>query len=207
MKVIVSGIINKFKAIFNRKNSFSSLIIDSTIDKTVAVRQSCRIYHCNICRYTYFARNTLAQNVQVGSFCSISEDCNIGMPSHPTDMVSTSPIFLEGVNYLNKSFATFSYNDCPRTNIGNDVWIGASAKIKSGVNIGNGAIIAAGAVVTYDVPPYAIVGGVPAKVIRYRFDEDTIKKLQESKWWDLPEDELRNRAHKFNDVSKYLSEK
>ena len=75
--------------------------------------------------------------------------------------------------------------------VGNDVWIGYEAVILSGVTIGDGAIVAARAVVTKDVPPYAIVGGVPAKIIRPRFPEDVIKRLQSLRWWDWPEEKLQ----------------
>ena len=75
-----------------------------------------------------------------------------------------------------------------KTIIGNDVWVGYGATILRGVNIGNGAIIGAGAVVTKDVPPYAVVAGVPAKIIRFRFDDNKIDSLQKSNWWDKPFD-------------------
>lgn len=88
--------------------------------------------------------------------------------------------------------------------IGNDVWIGSYARIMEGVTIGDGTIIAAGALVTKDVPPYAIVGGVPAKVIGYRFDEKTIEKLLELKWWDKGEDWIKAHADEFDDVNKLL---
>ncbi len=80
--------------------------------------------------------------------------------------------------------------------IGNDVWIGTNAIVinskKDHIKIGDGAIIAAGAVVTKDIPPYAIAAGIPAKIIRYRFNNEVISKLLKSKWWDIPISELKN---------------
>ena len=81
--------------------------------------------------------------------------------------------------------------------IGNDVWIGSHVLVNGGVHIGNGACIGAGAVVVKDVPPYAIVGGVPAKIIRYRFSEDIITKLQGLQWWDMPEEKLKENINLF----------
>ena len=144
------------------------------------------------------------QNTDIGAFCSISEECSIGMPSHPITYISSSPVFLEGSNYLRKNFSEIRYVDCLDTKIGNDVWIGTKVCVKSGVKIGDGAIIAAGAVVTHDVPAYAIVGGVPAKVIRYRFDEETIEKLQKIKWWEFEEDALSQVAPFMNDIGEFI---
>ena len=87
--------------------------------------------------------------------------------------------------------------------IGNDVWIGDSAIIMDGVKIGDGSIIAAGAVVTKDVPPYAIVGGVPAKIIRYRFDEDDINFLLELSWWEKDKKWIKENAEKFSDIRNF----
>lgn len=86
--------------------------------------------------------------------------------------------------------------------IGNDVWIGDGAWIKNGVKIGDGAIIGARAVVTRDVPPYAVVAKSPARVIDYRFDADTIQTLLASKWWDLPDDIIRQIP--FDDIEKTI---
>ncbi len=91
------------------------------------------------------------------------------------------------------------HTDTKRVKIGNDVWIGANAIVFDGISIGDGAVIAAGAVVTKDVPSYAIVGGVPGKILRMRFDDERIKQLQAWQWWSLPLSELADIAEKFND--------
>src|SRR5690606_29947135 len=93
----------------------------------------------------------------------------------------------------------------PSVKIGNDVWIGEDAIIMGGVKIGDGAIIAARAVVTKDVPPYSIYGGVPAKLIKYRFDNYIIKKLLAIKWWDLEESWIRENYYLFHDAEKFIS--
>lgn len=173
------------------------MIAGSQIDRTASVRSKARIYKSSLGRYSYVARGALLQNVNVGNFCSISEGCNIGMPSHPTDFISTSPVFLSGNNYLRTHFAKIPYENCPKTIIGNDVWIGAHAQIKSGITVSDGAIIAAGAVVTHDVPPYAIVGGVPARIIKYRFSEETISELSAVKWWNWTDGQIAKMGENF----------
>ena len=103
-----------------------------------------------------------------------------------------------------KRFAKHEFDGILRTVIGNDVWIGKRAIIKAGVKIGDGAVVGAGAVVTKDVPPYAIVAGVPAKIIKYRFDEDTIAQLLKTKWWNLSDEELEKRAGNITNVHEFL---
>ena len=127
---------------------------------------------------------------EIGKFCSIASGTKIGIAGHPSNLLSTNSIF-----YLEKSLNPklkneIKYNPYSKITIGNDVWIGEKCLIMPGVNIGNGAIIAAHAVVTKDVPPYAIVGGVPAKVIKYRFSNDIIEKLQKICWWDMSDEEI-----------------
>lgn len=95
------------------------------------------------------------------------------------------------------------FDEVLETNVGNDVWIGANAVVLDGVSIGDGAIIAAGAIVKDDVPPFAVVGGVPAKVIRYRFSEEVRRELLDWRWWGLSEERLRLIWSEFNARSEW----
>lgn len=112
--------------------------------------------------------------------------------------VSTSPVFYKAKGGTGRHLGENEEPERVSTVIGNDVWIGLRAIIKAGVKIGNGAVIDAGAVVTKDIPDYAIAVGVPAKVIRYRFDAETIDKLNTMKWWNFDEEKLRTLSRGFS---------
>lgn len=160
----------------------------------------CRLYdnstfnNVHIGDFTYISSRALVQNTKIGNYCSISTDFICGLGRHPLELNSTSPIFYKKNNCLRIPLVDMDYNfkEYMPITIGNDVWIGARVTIIDGISIGDGAVIATGAVVTKNVPPYAIVGGVPAKIIRYRFPNDKITELQNSRWWDrLPEDAFK----------------
>lgn len=128
----------------------------------------------------------------IGKYCSISSDAFIGTQQHPTDYLSTHP-FMSVECPIGPKVPPENihpYRAAMPCHIGNDVWVGRRAIILDGITVGDGAIIAAGAVVTHDVEPYAIVGGVPAKLIRYRFEKNIISDLLELKWWDCDEEFL-----------------
>ena len=156
--------------------------------------------------FTYIAGNTNISKTTIGKFCSIGPDCKIGLGKHPTkDFVSTHPVFFSTLKQAQVTFADRNYFDeFAYIIIGNDVWLGANVIVVDGVKIGDGAVVAAGSVVTKDIPPYAIVGGVPAKIIKYRFEKEEIEKLLQLKWWDMDVEYLKENFIKFHDVKSLI---
>ena len=166
-----------------------SIVIGTTMSKYSFCGYDCKLFDCNI-----------------GSFCSIADGVVIGGAAHPLTWVSTSPVFYRGRDSVKKKFSEFPREEKKITEIGNDVWIGERALIKAGVHIGNGAIIGMGSIVTHDVLPYEIVGGNPARHIRFRFPEDTIAKLEKTKWYDWSEDKLAEKSSLIRDVNSFLED-
>lgn len=126
----------------------------------------------------------------IGRFTSIATNvtCNLGFHPMHEPYATTCPMFFSLKKQNGYTFASkqmFNEMKSP-ISIGNDCWIGQNVFIVGGININDGAVVLAGAVVTKDVPPYAVVGGVPARVVKYRYDEDTIKFLLDLKWWNFP---------------------
>lgn len=150
----------------------------------------------------------------IGKYTCIGHDVKIIVGAHPTsEFVSMHPAFFStrnqaGVSYVkHNKFQELKYADDIQKSIvkiGNDVWVGSSANILQGVTIGDGAVVAAGAVVVKDVPPFAIVAGVPAKIIKYRFDNKEIQCIQSMKWWDKSEKWIVDNADKFENIDKFL---
>lgn len=187
----------------NRKISIFALIDKkSEISLKAKINRFAKIRNTIVKDFSYIGPGSDFNNSEIGKFCSISGNVTVGLPTHPTNFISTSPIFFSpnngtGTTWSNKK----TFNDQPeRTIIGNDVWIGINSIIMGGIKIGNGAIVAAGSIVTKDVPDYTIVGGVPAKVIRKRFDHETIANLTKSKWWDKPDYLLKQNIELFNNA-------
>lgn len=182
---------------------------DLKIGEYVQIPRRCHIRkHVSIGRATYISPDTtIESNVTIGKYCSLAPGIFIAPGEHYIDFATTHPVLFNSLwrkklgikekrNYVNK-IGKFE----ERTIIGNDVWIGLHAIIMRGVKVGDGAVIAAGAVVTKDVPPYAIVGGVPARVIKYRFEKKKIEKLIEMKWWDkeINIEELYSMSENINE--------
>lgn len=149
-------------------------------------------------RFTYVV-DACIKNTIIGAFCSVGPNTKIGcFAGHPTNWISTHPVFYSTRLQSGISFSDVDYIDELKiTKIGNDVWVGGESIILDGVEIGNGAIIAAGSVVVKNVAPYSMVGGVPAKLIRMRFDQETISNINNSNWWNWEESQLRKFSKNF----------
>lgn len=197
IEYIISKIIKKLhlRAI---KNSF--------VHKTSSIGSGTNFLNSTMDRHSFCGYDCIIINTSVGGFCSIAGNCEIGGASHSIDWVSTSPVFNENKDQIKKKYSYHEYNTSQATKIGNDVWIAAKCIIKAGVTIGDGVVVGMGSVVTKDIPPYEIWGGNPARLIRKRFDDDTVTRLLEIEWWKFDDEMLQEYAKYFNDVHKFLEE-
>lgn len=201
MKVNPGFFINKFIKLIHRP-----ALRDCEIDKTSSVGMASNCIRVKMGRYSYMGFYNSVCDTTIGSFCSIASYCAIGGGRHPMNAVSTSPVFYAGRNSMGKNFSRIQEEKNQGVEIGNDVWIGEAVFINDGLKIGTGAVIGAHSVVTKDVPPYAIVAGAPAKILRYRFDEETIQKLLANKWWEWSDEELANKAEFFDSIERLLQQ-
>lgn len=175
----------------------------------VWIRKYCKINRgVSIGSFTFINEYTLVDSntKSIGKFCSISHNVKIGMGPHPISYFSTSPIFYSKVRGYVDEEKYDEFRDKGYTVIGNDVFIGCNVVILAGVSVGDGAVIAAGSIVVKDVPPYAIVGGNPAKIIKYRFDDDTVAKLLKMKWWDYEPEKILNFTNNIHDIHLFLED-
>lgn len=186
---IVDSTIGEYSTIGDNSNLLKTVLGDH-----VAINRNCTLDHCNMDFGSYINQNTTLKNVDIGKFCCISWNvCLYGGSSHNYSSPSMytayhwKQIFGSSISDLTKEKS--------RATIGNDVWIGNGAIVINGVTIGDGAIIGAGAVVTKDVPPYSVVAGVPAKIIKKRFDDTIIQRLRKIQWWNWPKETIsKNEA-------------
>ena len=170
----------------------SCRVLNSQMGERTCLAANVRLFNSSMGRFSFSAEETWISNVSIGSFTSIGPRCIIGYGDHPSNWGTSSPVLYAAINPARVSWATESlFLERKDILIGSDVWIGAQVFIRDGVAIGHGAVVGAGAVVVKDVPPYAIVGGVPAQIIKLRFDEPTVEAFLDLAWWDWPEEEIR----------------
>jgi acetyltransferase-like isoleucine patch superfamily enzyme len=181
------------------------LFTNATFGKSIFLGDRVVLQNSSIGDHSYVNGNARIKNTTIGKFCSIASGVKIVLGAHPTNLISLHPAFYA----VNKSMETFAdrqyFNEYQEVKIGNDVWIGEDVIIPGGVTIGDGAVIASRAVVTKDVAPYSVVGGVPAKHIKFRFDEEKIQQLQKIKWWEKDDQWLKENFKLFLNVDEFFN--
>lgn len=197
MKINLGFFVSKLIRYLNRP-----ALRNCDIHRTAKIGTGSNCISMTIGKYSYMGKNNSISNVEIGSFCSIASYCAIGGGAHDLNAVSTSPIFQEGRNIFRKNLGKIKSNLNKKVIIGNDVWIGEGVFINDGIIIGNGAVIGAHSVVTHNVPPYAIVVGAPAKIIRMRFDKEKINKLEKLCWWNWNDEEILK--HDFSSINNFF---
>lgn len=161
------------------------------LGKSVTINRRSYFNDSHVGDYTYAGINTTMNYTRIGKFCSIARNVDIGGFDHDYHKFTTIPISRFNQMKGGEKYKTSHSEYCE---IGNDVWIAAGAQVMHKVKIGDGAVVGGGAVVTKDVPPYAIVVGVPAKIIKYRFEDYIISELLSIQWWNWPEEMLLNHV-------------
>ncbi len=203
-----------YKKLFYKDISFLSYWDkDSTFTNVSKLGPFVRLLKSNIGKYTRVSKGCSLLYTTVGNFSSFADNVQFGAGRHPITHGSTSQLFYNRNSLFNKWVKPIKYEQNRPIKVGNDVWIGSKSLIMGGVTIGDGAVVGSRSLVTKNVPPYAIVGGVPAKIIKYRFDQETIKRLLEIKWWNFTENEIdehigffRESKIDINTLNKYFRE-
>ncbi|MDO5028216.1 MAG: chloramphenicol acetyltransferase [Bacillota bacterium] len=175
-------------------------IVKGTFEDYVEIGPLNAIENASFGSFSYTGQFCFVQNAKIGKFANIAACVRIGPTDHPYQRPTLHHFTYRPSMYgfgIENEAEIFEKREARITTVGHDTWIGHGAIIRPEVSIGNGAIVGAGAVVTKDIPPYAIAVGVPAKVIKYRFDPATIEKLEKLKWWDWPFETLKERYQDF----------
>ncbi|NDP27996.1 MAG: CatB-related O-acetyltransferase [Flavobacterium sp.] len=178
------------------------------------IHSNVNIINSNLGYATYIGKNSQLPNTEIGAYCSISNNVKVISDSHPTSkFVSTHPAFFSLLRQSGFTYATkqlfneklyFDQKSKIYVKIGNDVWIGANVILLGGIEIADGAIIATGSLVSKNVQPYDIVGGVPAKVIRSRFNAEQIEIVNKFKWWNKSPKWIEMHSDLFIDIETFI---
>lgn len=187
MKNVNTTLFLRFKKLWTVIHNLFLKLKNNNIHMSSFVGTSVMMRNCIVGKHCYIATQSILNNAKIGNYTCIAPHVQIGGMQH---------------SYWYPSISPRLSNECVSNNtyIGHDVWIAASAIIAQGVTIGNGAVVGANSFVNKDVPPYAIVVGSPARIIKYRFNEDIIKKLEETEFWNKDVDEARCIVARFNEM-------
>ncbi len=195
IKWIIRSLFLKKKHIYRHWLSYADE--SSVLEGHNYLAQRAKIIKSKMGFFSYVNFDSVLSHAVVGRYSCIGPESWVGgIGKHPTDWRSTHRMFYSDNNRAWCGYAyAQEFTEVEKTTVGNDVWIGARCTILDGVTIGDGAIIATGSVVVKDVAPYSIVGGVPAKLIKKRFNSEIIENLLNEKWWDKSKEEVRSMTH------------
>jgi acetyltransferase-like isoleucine patch superfamily enzyme len=168
----------------------SAKVTNSHLKQYSRLKEYYELHNSTLGEYSYISQYSIVNKSEIGKFCSIAHGSYIGLWEHNTQVTTHSFYLYEHSGNFVKGYKNYD-KDNIITTLGSDVWVGANAVILKGINVGDGAIIGASAVVTKDVPSYAIVVGNPAKIIKYRYNRDDIIWLLKIKWWDFSREKIK----------------
>lgn len=207
-KTYLGSLLSVKKLTHKHVSLFSLWDSKSSFTKYTHILSGAKLNNVKVGKYSRIGVNCQVTSATIGNFTAIGKDTVITVGQHPTNYLTSHSIFYKKGNWgwHDDWIAPIDFREKGEVHIGNDVWIGRQCIIMDGVTIGDGAIVATGAVVTKDVPPFAIVGGVPAKVIKFKYPQEVIDRLEEIKWWNLPDEEITKRIDLFHIANPTLED-
>jgi phosphonate metabolism protein (transferase hexapeptide repeat family) len=182
----------------------SATLRDVTLGRFTEVMERVSLADCVLGDYSYVERHAQAIYCEIGKFCAIASDVRLNALNHPVERASQHKFTYRPNEYFTGAKLDRDFRDLRRgqlVTLGHDVWIGHGATVLPGVRIGHGAVVAAGAVATRDVPAYAIVAGVPARFVKWRFEPDLAERMIRLAWWDWDHDRLAAAAGGMRELS------
>lgn len=187
--------------------SQSAIVVNSELGKYTEVSEQAKLLESSLDDYSYVMERADIIHTRIGKFANIASEVRINPGNHPIEWASQHHFLyrrrLYGLSETDNE-AFFAWRKHQNVIIGHDTWIGHKAVIMPGVSVGNGGVVAAGAVVTRDVPPYTIVAGIPARPLRTRFPKQIWQRLEAICWWDWSHELLRQRLEDFYDIRRFI---